>query len=130
MSRMVRNERGMALVLVLLIAIAVTALAMGGIVMTSAGTLTSKFHYKELALQSSADGGAELGRDSLNRNSALLPDSGYVTLQSSAADMRKANSANHEGDGQNVLFADGHVEFVNQKQQFEQMLAKTAQQEQ
>ncbi len=85
MSRTLRNERGMALVLVLLIAIAVTALAMAGIVMTSAGTLTSKFHYKELALQASADGGAELARDSLNRNSALLPDSGYVTLQSGGA---------------------------------------------
>ncbi len=85
MSRTLRNERGMALVLVLLIAIAVTALAMGGIVMTSAGSLTSKFHYKELALQASADGGAELARDSLNRNSALLPDSGFVTIQSSAA---------------------------------------------
>jgi prepilin-type processing-associated H-X9-DG protein len=33
------------------------------------------------------------------------------------------------GDGINVGFADGHVEFVNQKQQFEQMLARTAQQE-
>jgi hypothetical protein len=82
MSRTLRNERGMALVLVLLIAIAVTALAMAGIVMTSAGTLTSKFHYKELALQASADGGAEIARDSLNRNASLLPDSGYVTLQS------------------------------------------------
>jgi prepilin-type processing-associated H-X9-DG protein len=28
-----------------------------------------------------------------------------------AADMRKANSLNHRGDGQNVLFGDGHVEF-------------------
>jgi type II secretory pathway component PulK len=70
MTRTLRNERGIALVLVLLIAIAVTALAMGGIVMSSSGSLTSKFHYKEFALQSSADGGSELARDSLNRNSA------------------------------------------------------------
>jgi len=28
-----------------------------------------------------------------------------------AADMRKANSLNHRGDGQNILFGDGHVEF-------------------
>jgi prepilin-type processing-associated H-X9-DG protein len=33
------------------------------------------------------------------------------------------------GDGINVGFADGHVEFVGQKQQFDQMLAKTAQQQ-
>jgi prepilin-type processing-associated H-X9-DG protein len=31
------------------------------------------------------------------------------------------------GDGINVGFADGHVEWVSQKQQFDQMLAKTAQ---
>jgi hypothetical protein len=83
MTRTLRNERGIALVLVLLIAIAVTALAMGGILLASTGSLTSKFHYKELALQGSADGGAELARDSLNRNSTILPDSGFVTLQSS-----------------------------------------------
>jgi len=86
MSRTLRNERGVALLLVLLIAIAVTALAMGGILLASTGSLTSKYHYKELALQGSADGGAELARDSLNRNSTLLPpDSGFVTLESNGA---------------------------------------------
>ena len=86
MSRALRNERGVALLLVLLIAIAVTALAMGGILLASTGSLTSKYHYKELALQGSADGGAELARDSLNRNSTLLPpDSGFVTLESNGA---------------------------------------------
>jgi prepilin-type processing-associated H-X9-DG protein len=34
------------------------------------------------------------------------------------------------GDGINVGFADGHVEYVGQKQQFEQMLARTAQDQQ
>jgi prepilin-type N-terminal cleavage/methylation domain-containing protein len=29
-----------------------------------------------------------------------------------SSEMRKANSANHRGDGQNVLFGDFHVEFV------------------
>ncbi len=31
---------------------------------------------------------------------------------SPASDMKKANSNNHNGDGENVLFAEGHVEFV------------------
>jgi prepilin-type N-terminal cleavage/methylation domain-containing protein len=31
-----------------------------------------------------------------------------------ASEMRKANSANHRGDGQNVLYGDFHVEFVSQ----------------
>ena len=34
-----------------------------------------------------------------------------VTDQSSARDMARANSPNHQGAGQNVLYGDGHVEF-------------------
>ena len=46
------------------------------------------------------------------------------------ADMVVIYEAHKEfGDGINVGFADGHVEFVAQKQRFDQMLAKTAQQE-
>ena len=35
-----------------------------------------------------------------------------VTTQSSVRDMKAGNSPNHEGDGQNVLYGDGHVEFT------------------
>jgi prepilin-type N-terminal cleavage/methylation domain-containing protein/prepilin-type processing-associated H-X9-DG protein len=35
----------------------------------------------------------------------------YVTSTSSARDMRFGNSNNHDEDGQNVLYGDGHVEF-------------------
>ncbi len=34
------------------------------------------------------------------------------TSTSSAKDMKLANTNNHDGDGQNVLFGDGHVEFL------------------
>jgi hypothetical protein len=80
----VSNERGAALVLVLVIAIAVAALAMASIVLSSTGSLTSKFHYKETALQGAGDGGLELGRDSVNRMGTSLPDSGYITLEAGA----------------------------------------------
>ena len=36
-----------------------------------------------------------------------------VTPSSSRKQMVPANSPNHNGDGQNVLYADGHVEFQN-----------------
>ena len=36
-----------------------------------------------------------------------------VTPQSPRRQMSVANSGNHNGDGQNVLYADGHVEFQN-----------------
>jgi hypothetical protein len=35
----------------------------------------------------------------------------FVTSTSSAKDMRWGNSNNHDEDGENVLFGDGHVEF-------------------
>jgi prepilin-type N-terminal cleavage/methylation domain-containing protein/prepilin-type processing-associated H-X9-DG protein len=35
----------------------------------------------------------------------------FVTTQSSARDMKVGNSNNHDKDGQNVLYADAHVEF-------------------
>ena len=35
-----------------------------------------------------------------------------VTTASSGSQMKLANSNNHDGEGQNVLFGDGHVEFV------------------
>jgi prepilin-type N-terminal cleavage/methylation domain-containing protein/prepilin-type processing-associated H-X9-DG protein len=36
----------------------------------------------------------------------------YPNNTSSAKDMKNGNSNNHDGDGQNVLFGDGHVEFL------------------
>jgi prepilin-type N-terminal cleavage/methylation domain-containing protein/prepilin-type processing-associated H-X9-DG protein len=49
-----------------------------------------------------------LGGGSGSNDNVLL-----VTSTSSAKDMRWANSNNHDEDGQNVLFGDGHVEFVS-----------------
>jgi prepilin-type processing-associated H-X9-DG protein len=34
------------------------------------------------------------------------------TLTSSTRDMQRANSPNHAGQGENILYGDGHVEFV------------------
>jgi prepilin-type processing-associated H-X9-DG protein len=40
-------------------------------------------------------------------DNVLLPNN-----TSSAKDMKFANSSNHDRDGQNILFGDGHVEFL------------------
>jgi prepilin-type N-terminal cleavage/methylation domain-containing protein/prepilin-type processing-associated H-X9-DG protein len=53
-------------------------------------------------------GGDPLGGAGGSNDNVLL-----VTSTSSAKDMRWANSNNHDEDGQNVLFGDGHVEFVS-----------------
>lgn len=78
------NERGVAIILTLLVTLAVSALALGAIMLTSSGTLTAKFNAKEAALNGLADAGLEIARDSINRNQTLvinLPDSApWLTL--------------------------------------------------
>jgi len=76
------HERGMALVLVMLITVAVAALAAGAIFLTSSAYIISKGHEREDDLRNAADGGIELGRTALNGSPALFPDSGYVTYKS------------------------------------------------
>jgi prepilin-type N-terminal cleavage/methylation domain-containing protein/prepilin-type processing-associated H-X9-DG protein len=49
------------------------------------------------------------GLDNAGQTSAVT----LVTTGSSGRAMRKGNSQNHDQDGQNVLYADGHVEFQN-----------------
>jgi prepilin-type processing-associated H-X9-DG protein len=43
--------------------------------------------------------------------SDVTPAKGPKDPSAPAAEMRKANSLNHRGDGQNVLYGDGHCEF-------------------
>ena len=60
---------------------------------------------------------------------------GYVYIKPAKGNAASAETVviyeSHKdfGDGINVGFGDGHVEWVAQKQQFEQMLAKTAQEQ-
>lgn len=76
----IRNERGIALILTLLITLAVAALAIGGVMIAGSGTLTAKFNAKEAALHSLADAGLEVARDSINRAPTILPDTGYIQI--------------------------------------------------
>lgn len=79
------DQRGFALLMALLLALAVTAMAIGAILMSTNATLISRFHAKELEMQSAADMGLEIARDTLNGGLALPQISGnYLTLQSNA----------------------------------------------
>jgi prepilin-type processing-associated H-X9-DG protein len=59
-------------------------------------------------LSNSLDAGFPVAADK-NPGAGVLD----VTLMSDVGQIRSANSHNHNRDGQNVLFADGHVEFDN-----------------
>ena len=79
-SSPLRNERGVALILALFLALVVSGIAVGVIVMSSNATLISRFHAKEAMMQAAADAGLEQARDTLNGNGILMPITGYDTL--------------------------------------------------
>jgi len=82
--RMVANERGVALIMTLMLAMIVASLAIGIIMMMGNTNLITKFHAKEAMMEGAADAGLEWGRDQLNANAVVLPLTGYVTLASGA----------------------------------------------
>ena len=88
-----RAERGVALVMALFIALIVSGIALGAILMTSNSKLISRFHVKEAAMTAAADGGLEVGRSTLNGRRGLLPVDGYVTLENDAAVLDAAGAA-------------------------------------
>ncbi|MEO8635852.1 MAG: hypothetical protein ABI587_11300 [Gemmatimonadales bacterium] len=85
LSSRLRDERGIALIMTLLLAFLVAALAIGAIMMSGNLSLVSRYHSREVALQESADAGLEIGRDSLNRNPGMLPASGDTVITLNAA---------------------------------------------
>ncbi|MEP6590360.1 MAG: hypothetical protein ABJC19_04170 [Gemmatimonadota bacterium] len=79
-------RRGAALFLTLLISIAVAAMALGAVLLSRGAQIATGFSAREAALQSSANGGLELIRDSVNRGNfdTLLPLNSFTTLASNA----------------------------------------------
>ncbi len=81
------GRRGMALVFTLLMAIAVAAMALGAILLSSGAEMSTRFSAREASLQAAANGGLELIRDSVNRGNfdSLLPFNSYTTLVTNAS---------------------------------------------
>jgi len=90
------DERGIALVVVMLLTVAVVALAAAAIFLTSSVTLVSKGHEREEELRNAADAGIEIGRSALNGTPSLFPESGYVALQLNQP-VKDANGVNISG---------------------------------
>jgi hypothetical protein len=80
-------RRGVALLLTLLLSLAVAAMALGAVLLSSGARLTTRFSAREVSLQAAANGGLELVRDSLNHGifDSLLPANGFTTLETDAA---------------------------------------------
>lgn len=75
-----RNRKGVALVLTILMTFAIGALAMAAIYLTSNGRLVGGMADREKDLRYAADASLQIGKSLLNNDPTALPDSGYRTL--------------------------------------------------
>jgi len=78
------DERGMALLMALLLALVVTSLAVGAIMLSGSTNLIGRYHIKDAEMRAAADAALESARDTLNGTATILPATGFVTLQNAA----------------------------------------------
>lgn len=86
----IRARRGSALILVLLMTLAVAALAIAAIFMSSSAGLLSRFYDREREYRFAAESALEIQRTRLTRQSLAIPDTGIVQL---AAGMKVADAS-------------------------------------
>jgi len=79
--QVIGNERGIALVVVLLTVLAVAAIIAGAALLGSNTSLISKNEARLSVLETVADAGIEQARSAINGNKTLYPDSGFNTLE-------------------------------------------------
>ena len=82
--RQVENERGVALISVLLVTLALVAIAAGALMLTSQTSLVNRYHQRQSLLEAAADAGLEEARSRVNGTKTLYPDTGYNTLETNA----------------------------------------------
>jgi hypothetical protein len=83
--RILGDERGIAMMVVLLVALAVGAIALGSGLMSMNTRAINSYSDRLGTLQTAADAGIELARARINGKKTLYPDSSYITLESGAS---------------------------------------------
>lgn len=81
----IRNERGIALITVVLLSVALSALALGAAMISMNAGLIRRYGQRVAVAEDAALAGLEEGRSRLNGTANLYPDSGYITLETNAA---------------------------------------------
>jgi len=79
------GEGGIALVTTLLVALAVTSIIVGAIMIGSNAQLINRYRSRYSSLDAVADAGLDRARALINGDRALYPDTGYVALESEAS---------------------------------------------
>lgn len=75
------DERGVALMIVLLVALAVSAIALGAAMMSTNVKTINLYSDRLGKLEAGAEGGVERARSSINGDKTLYPDSSFVVLE-------------------------------------------------
>jgi hypothetical protein len=83
--RILGNERGIAMMVVLLVALAVGAIALGAGLMSMNTRAINTYSDRLGTLQTAADAGIELARSRINGKKSLYPDTLYSTLEAGAS---------------------------------------------
>jgi len=84
-THLIDNERGIALITVLLVALVVGVFSVAAALIGTNSGLINRYQERQNTLDAVADAGVELARSTLNANPALYPANGYTTLESGAA---------------------------------------------
>lgn len=79
------NERGIALITVLLLSVALTALALGAAMISMNAGLIRRYGERLSVVDDGAVAGLEEARSALNGTPGTYPDSGYVQLENAVA---------------------------------------------
>lgn len=82
--RRLRDDAGVALLVTLLVALAVSGLAAAAVLIGSNALLLNRYDDRQGWLEAAAEAGLEEARARVNGNPDLYPDSGYAVLESAA----------------------------------------------
>jgi hypothetical protein len=77
----IRNRRGAALFVALMVLTVLATLAVGAIMMSGNASLLGKYHAKDAEMRAAADAGLEWARDTINGTLGILPAAGFNILQ-------------------------------------------------
>jgi hypothetical protein len=79
------NERGIALITVLMVALVVGVFSVAAALIGSNSSLINRYQERQTTLKAVADAGIEQARSQVNANLALYPANGFTTLENGVA---------------------------------------------
>ncbi|MFL5403091.1 MAG: hypothetical protein ACJ8BF_09765, partial [Gemmatimonadales bacterium] len=77
----IRNQRGVALFVALLLLTVLATLSVGAIMLSGNASLLGKYHAKDAEMRAAADAGLEWARDTINGTPGILPATSFQILQ-------------------------------------------------